>query len=70
MTEKVPSQMLALLPEIRFFQKLKEVTMFDNVRNIAIRESVSIRQLFLRIERSKLECFTYVSGMPQERLPE
>ena len=54
---------------MRFWQKMKEVTMFDKLRNNAIRESLNIESLLLRIERSQIGWFGHVSRMPQERLP-
>ena len=50
MTERVRSQMQA--SKMRFFRKMKGVTMLDKHRNTAIRESFDIESLFLRIERS------------------
>ena len=55
--------------QMRFSQKIKGVTMFDKLRNTAIRESLNIELLLLRIERSQLKWFGYVSRMPHERLP-
>ena len=55
--------------EIGFVQKIKEVTMFDKVRNTAIQEALNIESLLLWIERSLLRWFGHVSRMPQEQLP-
>ena len=55
--------------EMRFFQKIRGVTMFRKVRNTAIQESLNIKSLPLRIEKSQLEWFGHVSKMLQERLP-
>ena len=55
--------------EIRFLRKIKGVTTFDKLCNIAIRESFNIESLLLRIERSQLRWFGHASKMPQERLP-
>ena len=55
--------------EMRFLQNIKEVTMFDKVCYTAIRESLNIVSLLLRIEKSQLKWFGHVSRMPQERLP-
>ena len=52
MTERVRSQMQA--SEMRFLQKIKGATMFDEVRNTAIREPLDFESLLLRIERSQL----------------
>ena len=51
MTEKVRSQMQS--SEMRFLQKIKRDTMFDKHRNTAIRESLNIESLLLRIKRSQ-----------------
>ena len=61
------SQMQA--SEKRFLRKIKGVTVFDKHRNIAIRESLDIESLLLRIERSQLRRFGHVSRMPHELLP-
>ena len=39
-------------PEMKFLRKIKAVTMFDKHRNTAIRASLDIESLLLRIERS------------------
>ena len=49
MTERVRLQMQA--SKMRFSQKIRGVTMLDKHRNTAIRESLDIESLFLRIER-------------------
>ena len=54
---------------MRFLRKIKGFTMFDKLRNTAIRESLNIESLLLRIERSQLRWFALVSRMPQEQLP-
>ena len=50
--ERMRSQMQAF--KMRFLQKIKGVTMFDKLRNTAIRESLNIESLLLLIERSQL----------------
>ena len=55
--------------EMIFLRKIKGVTMLDKHRNTAIRESLDIESLLLRIERFQLRWFGYVSRMPHERLP-
>ena len=55
--------------EMRILRKIKGVAIFDKHRNTAIRESLDIESLLLRIERSQLRCFDHMSGMPHERLP-
>ena len=67
MTERVRSQMQA--SKMTFLRKIKGVTMFDKHHNTAIRESLDIELLLLRIERSQLRWFGHVSRMPQGRLP-
>ena len=49
-TEKMQSQMQA--SKMSHLRKIKGVKMFDKVRNTAIRESLNIESLLLRIERS------------------
>ena len=61
------SQMQA--SEMRFLQTIEGVTMHDKLRNIAIRASLNIASLLLRIERSQLRWFGHESRMPHERLP-
>ena len=67
MTEKMFAQMQA--SKTRFLRKIKVAIMFDKLRNTAIRESLKIESLLLRIERSPLRWFAHASRMPQERLP-
>ena len=43
--------------------------MFDKHRNTAIRESLDIESLLLRIERSQLRWFGHASRMTHEQLP-
>ena len=52
MAERVRPQMQAY--EMRFLQKIGGVTMFDQLHILAIRESLDIESLPLRIERSQL----------------
>ena len=52
MTERAQSQ--TQTSEMRFFQNIKGVTMFDKHRNTAIRESLNIELLLLWIEKSQL----------------
>ena len=52
MTERVRLQMQ--VSKTKFLRKIKEVTMFCKLRNTAIRESLNIESLLLRIERSQL----------------
>ena len=67
MTEIMRSQVQA--SEMRFLRRIKGVTLFNKVRSSEIRKSLNIEPLLLRIERSQLRWFGYVSRMPQERLP-
>ena len=67
MTKRVRSQVQA--SEMRFFRKIKGVTLFSKVRSSEIRKSLNIEPLLFRIERSQLRWFGHVSRMPQERLP-
>ena len=54
--------------EIEIFTKNQEITTFKKARNFVIRESLNIESLLLRIERSQLRWFGYVSRMPHVRL--
>ena len=54
--------------KMKFLRKIKGATMFDKHRNTAIRESLDIESLLLRIERSQLRWFGHVSRMSHERL--
>ena len=67
MTERVRSHKQA--SEMRFLRKIKGVTMFDEVRNTAVQESLDIESLLLRIEKSQLRWFGHLRRMPQELLP-
>ena len=55
--------------EMRFLRIIKGVTTCDKHRNTAIRESLDIESLLLRIERSQLRWFGHVSRDPYKRLP-
>ena len=67
MTERMRSQVQA--SEMRFSRRIEEVTLFNKVRSSKIRKSLNIEPLLLRIERSQLKWFAYVSRMAHERLP-
>ena len=67
MTKTVRSQVQA--SEIRFLQKIKEVTLFNKGHGYEIRKSLNIEPLLLRIKRSQLRWLGHVSRMPQERFP-
>ena len=54
---------------MRFFRKIEGVTTFDKHRNTAVRESVNIESLLLRIERFQLRWFCHVNRISQGRLP-
>ena len=66
-TERVRSQVQA--SEMRFQQRIEEVTLFKKVHSSEIRKSLDIEPLFLRIERSQLKWFGHVRRMPHEKLP-
>ena len=55
--------------EMRFLQTIKGVTMFDKHRDTAIHESLDIKSVLHRIERSQLRWFGHASRIPHERLP-
>ena len=65
-TKRVQSQVQA--SEIRFFQKIEGVALFNKVRSSDIRKCLNIEPLLLRIKRFQLRWFGHVSRMPQERL--
>ena len=67
MTERMRSQVQA--SEMSLLQKIEGVTLFNKVRSSEIRKSLNTEPLLLRIERSQLRWFGYVSRMPQEKLP-
>ena len=56
--------------EMRFLRRIEGVALFNKVRRSEIRKSLNVEPLLLRIERSQLRWFVYVSRMPQERLSE
>ena len=66
-TERVRLQVQA--SEMRFLQRIEGVTLFNKVRGCEIRNSLNIKPLLLRIERSRVRWFDRVNRMPQERLP-
>ena len=53
-----------------FLQRIKGITLFNNVRSSEIRKSLNIEPFLLQIERSQLRWFGYVRRIPQERLSE
>ena len=54
--------------KIRILRKFKGVTTLDKVRNTVIQESLNIKSLLLRIEKSWHGLFGHVSRMPHEWL--
>ena len=67
MTKTVRSQVQA--SEIRFLQKIEEVTLLNKGHGSEIRKSLNIEPLLLRIKRSQRRWLGHVSRMPQERFP-
>ena len=67
MTERMQSKVQA--SEMKFLQRIEEVTLFNKVRSSEIRKTLNLEPLLLRIERSQLRWFNHVSRIPQERLP-
>ena len=55
--------------DMRFLQKIVEVTMFDKVCTTVIREPLNIESPLLHIVRSQLGWFGHVSRISKERLP-
>jgi exonuclease III len=66
MTERMRSRVQAA--EMRFLRRVAGVRLLDRVRSSAIRESLGIEPLLLRIERSQLRWLGHVLRMPPERL--
>ena len=54
---------------MKFLRKIKGVTVFDKVRNNAIREFRNIELLLPRIKISQLWWFGRESKMPQKQFP-
>ena len=67
MTEKVRSQVQA--SEMRFLQRIEEVTLFNMVSSSEIKKSLNIVPLLLRVDRFQLRWFGHVSRTPQKKLP-
>ena len=67
MIERVRSQVQK--SEMRFFQRIKGVTLFNKVRSSEIQKYLNIEQLPLQIERSQFRWLGHVSRMPLERPP-
>ena len=64
MNEKVKSQVQA--PEMRFLRRISGLTLLDKVRSADIRESLNIKSLLLRLERSPLRRYGHGTQMCQE----
>ena len=64
MTKKVRSRVQAA--EIGFFQKVKNLSLFNKIKTNVIRQSFNIEQLHLRIERSQLRWYGYVTRITHE----
>ena len=66
MTERTRSRVQAA--EMRFLRRVAGLTLLDRVRSSAIRESLEIESLLLRIERSQLRWLGHILRMPHSRL--
>ena len=65
MNEKVRSRVQAA--EMGFLQRISDLTLLDKVKSADIRESLNIKALLLRLERSQLRWYGHVTRMSQER---
>ena len=54
--------------EMRFIKSVTGVRRIDRIRNTAIRESLNVEPLLLKIEKTQLRWFGHVLRMPEERL--
>jgi hypothetical protein len=66
MTERMRSRVQAA--EMRFLRRVAGVKRIDKVRNSAIRETLNVEPLLLKIEKSQLRWFGHVLRMPTDRL--
>ena len=67
MNEKVRSRVQAA--EMGFLRKIVGLTLLDKVKSADIRESLNIKSLLLRLERSQLRWYGHVTRMSQEKQP-
>ena len=65
MTERVRSRVQAA--EIGFLRKFRDLSLLDKVKSTDIRQSLNIKPLLLRIERSQLRCYGHVTQVSHEQ---
>ena len=65
MNEKVRSRVQAT--EMGFLRRISGLTLLDKVKNADIRESLNIKSLLFRLERSQLRWYGHETRMSQER---
>ena len=65
MNEKVRSRVRTA--EMGFLRRISGWTLLDKVKSADIRESLSIKSLLLRLQRSQLRWYGHVTQMSQER---
>ena len=64
MNEKVRSRVQAA--EVGFLRRIGGLTLLDKIKSADIRESLNIKALLLRLERSQLRRYGHVTRMSQE----
>ena len=67
MNEKVRSRVQAV--EIGFLRRISGLTLLNKVKSANIRESLNIEPLLLRLERSQLRWYGYVTRMSRKEQP-
>ena len=65
MNEKVRSRIQAA--EMGFLRRISGLTLLDKVKSANTRESLNIKSLLLRLERSQLRWYGHVTRMCQKR---
>ena len=65
MNEKVRSRIQAA--EMGFLQRISGLTLLDKVKSADIYESLNIESLLLRLERSQLRWYGYLTRISRER---
>ena len=65
MNEKVRSRVQAA--EMGFLQRISGLTLLDKIKSADICESLNIKSLLLRLERSQLRWYGHVTRMSRER---
>ena len=65
MNEKVKSRVQAA--EMGFLRKISGLTLLDKVKSADSRESLNIKSLLLRLERSQLRWYGHATRMSNEK---